>query len=100
MILSQSYEFAPATIKAYVLYTRNEIELKTLLNYSERYILYKLENLLLYFYEIPWYDIIRFQEQYYVFAHERFCLTCLFRIHSPVLESNFLFYLLLDGIID
>ena len=29
MILSQSYEFAPATIKAYVLYTRNEIELKT-----------------------------------------------------------------------
>ena len=37
MILSQSYEFAPATIKAYVLYTSNEIELKT-----ERYFLYNL----------------------------------------------------------
>ena len=47
MILSQSYEFAPATIKAYVLYTRNEIELKTLLNYIERHILYKLENVFL-----------------------------------------------------
>ena len=30
MILSQSYAFAPVTIKAYVLYTSNEIELKTL----------------------------------------------------------------------
>ena len=43
MILSQSYEFAPATIKAYALYTRNEIELKlSLTSNVERCILYNL----------------------------------------------------------